>query len=267
MKVTLHLGDCLDILPTLEAGSVDAVVTDPPYKTTDLHFDLGDANNSWIKSLLEVTQANGYLALFGSLELQSLANSLWNIRFGTAWIKPRGTMRSHNAKMPMNQWEPCYVYAHPNHTIAGLTWNKIKIDGEPYSKVQHNTGRRRGWSDSLDRATTSTWTKEGFVSENSGFRWQTDVINGPFKACMPFAERTEHPTQKPENVIMTIIRWLTNPGDLVLDPFMGSGTTGVACVKTGRNFIGIEIDPAYFAIAERRIAEAQQQLQLPLEAI
>lgn len=54
----------------------------------------------------------------------------------------------------------------------------------------------------------------------------------------------------------------TNEGDTILDPFMGSGTTGVACVQTGRNFIGIEIDPTYFAIAEKRIAEAQMQLRL-----
>ena len=63
-----------------------------------------------------------------------------------------------------------------------------------------------------------------------------------------------------------LIEMTTNEGDTILDPFMGSGTTGVACVQTGRNFIGIEIDPDYFAIAERRIAEAQMQLRLPLEA-
>lgn len=74
-----------------------------------------------------------------------------------------------------------------------------------------------------------------------------------------------HPTQKPVKLIRQIIEDYTHEGDTVLDPFMGSGTTGVACVQTGRNFIGIEIDPTYFAIAERRIREAQMQLRLPLE--
>jgi site-specific DNA-methyltransferase (adenine-specific) len=71
-----------------------------------------------------------------------------------------------------------------------------------------------------------------------------------------------HPTQKPVALMAYLIRTYTNPGETVLDICMGSGTTGVACVKTGRNFIGMERDPAYFAIAEKRIAEAR--LQLPL---
>lgn len=78
-------------------------------------------------------------------------------------------------------------------------------------------------------------------------------------------ERTGHPTPRSLDVMTYIVNmfdWQT-----VIDPFMGSGTTGVACVQTGRNFIGIEIDPTYFAIAEKRIAEAQLQPRLPLESI
>ena len=69
-----------------------------------------------------------------------------------------------------------------------------------------------------------------------------------------------HPTQKPLLLMMQIIENFTNPGDTILDPFMGSGTTGVACVETGRNFIGIEIDADYFKIAQRRIADAQSRM-------
>jgi DNA modification methylase len=76
-------------------------------------------------------------------------------------------------------------------------------------------------------------------------------------------KRTEHPTQKPTELMLAILADFTNAGDLVLDPFMGSGTTGVACVQTGRSFVGIEIDPTYYAIAEERIAEAQAQPPLP----
>ena len=76
----------------------------------------------------------------------------------------------------------------------------------------------------------------------------------------------EHPTQKPVGVMkFSIEKAKLREGDTILDPFMGSGTTGVACVQTGRNFIGIEIDPDYFAIAERRIKEAQMQPRLPTE--
>jgi site-specific DNA-methyltransferase (adenine-specific) len=78
-------------------------------------------------------------------------------------------------------------------------------------------------------------------------------------------EKRIHPTQKPVAVMRDIVSAFTRLGDTVLDPFMGSGTTGVACVQTGRDFIGIEIDPGYFAIAERRIKEAQAQMTIPME--
>jgi site-specific DNA-methyltransferase (adenine-specific) len=74
-----------------------------------------------------------------------------------------------------------------------------------------------------------------------------------------------HPTQKPVALMEWLISRNTKPNDTVLDPFMGSGTTGVACVKLNRNFIGVEINPVYFAIAQKRIAEARAQLHLPPE--
>ena len=73
-----------------------------------------------------------------------------------------------------------------------------------------------------------------------------------------------HPTQKPLPLMRWVIERTTSEGDTILDPFMGSGTTGVACVQTGRNFIGVEIDPKYYAIAEKRIKDAQQQMRLSL---
>jgi len=76
-----------------------------------------------------------------------------------------------------------------------------------------------------------------------------------------------HITQKPETVMRYCVERASKPGDTILDPFMGSGTTGVACVQTGRNFIGIEIDPGYFEIAQKRIAEARRQMVLPLEQV
>jgi len=77
-------------------------------------------------------------------------------------------------------------------------------------------------------------------------------------------ERTGHPTQKPSELFVAILRDFTIEGETILDPFMGSGTTGVACVKLNRSFIGIEINPDYFAIAKRRIEEAQMQIALPM---
>ena len=81
----------------------------------------------------------------------------------------------------------------------------------------------------------------------------------------PKSDKNGHPCPKPDKLMIAIVERYTKVGDTILDPFMGSGTTGIACVQTGRNFIGIEIDPEYFAIAERRIKEAQEQLELKVE--
>jgi DNA modification methylase len=79
------------------------------------------------------------------------------------------------------------------------------------------------------------------------------------------AEAVGHPHQKPLRVMRWLVDLCAPPAAAILDPFMGSGTTGVACVQTGRKFIGIEIDPGYFEIAKKRISEAQLQIRMPLE--
>lgn len=96
------------------------------------------------------------------------------------------------------------------------------------------------------------WTNQDFAARTKTFKRRDGFL---------------HPTQKPVAVMKWVLDFVKVPiGATVLDPFMGSGTTGVACVQTGRNFIGIEIDPNYYAIAQRRIAEAQMQPALFTEA-
>jgi len=90
------------------------------------------------------------------------------------------------------------------------------------------------------------------------------MVNSTVAAKMTNDIFTDHPSQKPINLIRKLVEDFTNIGDTILDPFMGSGTTGVACVQTGRNFIGIEIEPKYYAIAEKRIHDAQQQMRLSI---
>ena len=102
------------------------------------------------------------------------------------------------------------------------------------------------------------WTSHKRAVRRYAYMW-----NGMIKQ-MP--EDRYHPTQKPLSLIKWILENYTQSNNVVFDPFMGSGTTGVACVQMGRKFIGCEIDPGYFAIAEKRIREAQMQLRLPMEA-
>ncbi len=115
--------------------------------------------------------------------------------------------------------------------------------------------REFGFNDQAD--CEMIWTNTGKPARIISHRWM---------GAMKESERTQrrvHPTQKPIGLMMKLIRLLTNEGDTVLDPFMGSGSTGVACMLLNRNFIGIEISEEYFAIAQQRIEEARRQMTLP----
>jgi len=205
--VKLYLGDCLEILPTLAAGSVDAVVTDPPY---GIDFESG-----WTGA--KIIGDNDVQARDKML---TCVNGLPKIIFGSPSLPPpagvKATLIWHRPGSGMGDlsfpWKPDYEF--------------IYIIGDGFS---HS---RRG---------SSVLT----------FAWDM------------FRSDAYHPHQKPLPLMKYLLDRLP-PNCTILDPFMGSGTTGVACVQTGRNFIGIEIDPKYYAIAEKRIAEAQLQIRMPL---
>ena len=103
------------------------------------------------------------------------------------------------------------------------------------------------------------WTSHKKAARMFRYMWNGMLKQKP--------EQRFHPTQKPLDLMLWIIERYTDEGDTILDCFMGSGTTGVACARLNRNFIGIEINPQYFEIAQRRIAEAQAQLALPMGAV
>ena len=102
------------------------------------------------------------------------------------------------------------------------------------------------------------WTNQDKTIKRFTYLWN-GLLQAGEKGLPKF-----HPMQKPIALMKYLIERFTQPNDTILDPFMGSGTTGVACVQTGRNFIGIEIEPKYFEIAEKRIAEAQLQMRMPI---
>lgn len=126
------------------------------------------------------------------------------------------------------------------------TYNPQMTEGEPWRKKGgENRAKQYGSIGAMNR-------------ESDGGRYPRSVVmfqNGN-------NNNDGHPTQKPIALYAYLIRTYTNPGDTVLDFTCGSGTTGVACIKTGRNFIGCEIDPTYFAVAQKRISEAAMQLPL-----
>ena len=213
--IQLYLADCLDVLPTLEAGSVDAVVTDPPYGLLFPYSSYDDTRAN-LDSLLDRT-------------IPLLIYNGWRVV-----ILPGITQ----------------VSLYPNPTWIGcVTWNTTGSFGK-YGYSQ--------WMPVL------LYGKDiaGFGNVNGGIL-KSDTIKisgGGGVGFMRNGEKDLHPCPKPLNVMVHLVQRYTEPSTTILDPFMGSGTTGVACVQTGRKFIGIEIDAGYFEIAKQRIEAAQNEM-------
>lgn len=250
------LGDCIEVMKTLPEKSFDAIITDPPYLCTDLHFDKDGLDITELtKTCLPLLKDNGYFISFGSVELLADLAKTFPIRWTGGWLKTNPVMRSAVAKKPMSKLELYAVMAHPKHKVKHLTFNKFKIEeGKPYRRVMHKTGYSRDTRDSITRMNGSGWTKEGYVCEGDSTRWQTDVIKAPNKCSMPLTERTKHPTQKPVKLLTTLIKWCTNENDFILDPFAGSGSTAVACLENNRKYYCIEKNKEYYDWAIERLA-------------
>jgi DNA modification methylase len=208
--VTLYLGDCREILPTL--GKVDAVVTDPPY-------GIGEARkNNASRGKLAVAKDYGVASWDDKTADDAIALSISKARYSVVF-------GGNYYDLPPT---PCW-----------LVWDKLN-----------------GASDFAD--CELAWTNLQKAVRRIQFRW-----NGMLRQNNE--PRGDHPTQKPIEVMRWVIGHLPDDARTILDPFMGSGTTGVAAVKLGRQFIGIEIEPKYFDIACKRISDALKQPDMFIE--
>ena len=247
----LHHGDCLEILPTLADGSIDAIIADPPYGTTACKWDSVIPLEPMWAQLKRVIKPRGAIVLFAAQPFTSalvMSNAEW-FRYAMVWRKtmPLGFMHAKNK--PLNTHEDIVVFsggivAHFGKSESRMTYNPQMKAGKPYRK--HITEKNRSGEHRWLRPSHSDYTLE-----NDGERYPGSVIeysNGN--------SNSQHPTQKPVDLLAYLIRTYTNEGETVLDFTMGSGSTGVAAMKEGRRFVGIELDAGYFDIAKRRIGEA-----------
>ena len=241
VTVDLRLGDCLEIMQELEDGSVDAVVTDPPYGVMK---NLSSVFRPNMTPLLRDVGWDNY----EDEELYNLLNyvadkSLQKCRDGaTSYV-----FCSEDSAYILKQ---AYIK-------AGWHWRMLNIwhKNNP-APVVRRANRPQKATEGIGMATIGK--KNTFNADNMG------KVHNVFNYPIVHHSIRNHPTQKPVDLISELLYRSSNEGDTILDPFMGSGTTGVACVQTGRNFIGIEIEPKYYEIAEARIAEAQLQTRMPI---
>lgn len=234
--VTLYQGGCLQILPTLEAGSVDAVVADLPYGTTACKWDAVIPFAPLWKCYRHVAKDDAAFVLTASQPFTSslVMSNPEAFRYEWIWEKPKATGHLDARRKPLKAHENvCVFYS------QRCTFNPRMTEGTPYTN-RHKPGDTGNCYGEV----------KAYSFENKGTRFPRSVQKFSHVA------KPEHDTQKPVELIAYMVETYSNEGDTILDNTMGSGTTGVACVNTGRKFIGIELDPGYYEIAKRRIQAA-----------
>lgn len=247
---TLYHGDCLSILPTLEGGSIDAVICDPPYGTTNCAWDSVIPFEPMWRELKRLIKPRGAIVLFGSQPFTSalvMSNPKW-FRYDWTWYKNASTGIALANHQPMRCKEDILIFGR-----GMLTFNKQPTR----SKI---TDRKLGGSNGI-RASGSNhypFVKGGETVLLSEWVNPRNVLEFPIESM---AKGRLHPTQKPLALLEYLVKTYTNEGDTVLDFTMGSGTTGHACGNLGRRFIGIEKDEHYFNVAQERIATAYEPLR------
>lgn len=236
--IDLRHGDCLELMKDIPDKSIDAIITDPPYGTTACKWDSVIPFKPMWKQLNRIIKPNGAIVLFGS-EPFSSALRMSNIkyyRYDWIWKKNISTLFQHCNRMPLS-----------NHELISVFY-KSQCYYNPQGLIECNKPNKRG---SMGRN----------LGEGTNNEYVTKYTNYPRRILEFDKDGTLHSTQKPVSLCEYLIKTYTNEGETVLDFTMGSGTTGVACVNTNRNFIGIELDETYFNIAKERISNHIKEME------
>lgn len=238
-KYELHLGDCLEVMKSIPDGSIDLILCDLPYGTTQNKWDsiipLDKIWNEYNRV------CSGAVVLTASQPFTSflVTSNIDNFKYQWVWNKSKVTGVLNAKRQPLRNHEDICVFYQKQPTY--------NPQGVVNCNIQSSTGVSSGKSSSNYGAIRKTESGK-YTQKQTGYPRSVLAIASEGK--------TVHPTQKPLALMEYLIKTYTNEGDLVLDNCMGSGTTGVACMNTGRRFIGIEKDAGYFQVAQGRIMEA-----------
>ena len=245
--IDLRLGDCLEVMKTIEDNSVDAIITDPPYGTTACKWDsVIDFDLMW-EQLNRIIKPNGTIVLFGSepFTTKLRMSNLHNWKYDWIWHKNQPSGQFNASKMPMKAYEIISVFykEQPTYNPQMLQRTEKELKRLSHKSVEG----------------VSTETIYGDIKRKSLNRYEnktkypTNVITNIKCVFNRSREKVKHPTQKPVELMEYLIKTYTNDLDYVLDFTMGSGSTMVACKNLNRNGIGIEKEEKYFNIAQERI--------------
>ena len=239
----LYKGDCLEVMGRMiaEGVKVDAIITDPPYGTTACKWDSVIPFDEMWEQLNRIIKANGAIVLFGSEPFSSALrmSNVKNYKYDLIWKKPNATNPMQAKKRHLMKVENIILFY------------KKQCTYNPQGLVRVDKITKQG--------------KSGIISDRSKSRkseYFQEFSNYPDTILEYKRDKQVHPTQKPLLLMEYLVMTYTNENETVLDFTMGSGSTGVACRNTNRDFIGIELDENYFKIAKERIERHTTQQKL-----
>lgn len=236
--VVLYHGRAEDVLPGLSANSINGVITDPPYGTTACSWDTIIPFDVMWEQLKRITERRGAIVLFGSQPFTSalIMSNPAMFRYEWIWAKSRPTQFLDAQRKPLKAHENILIFS-----SAAPCYYPQKDKGEPNHTVK---GRP------ADSTTNNLYSAYSRIEEKqTPEKYPRSVVR--FNSLDPCKQI--HPTQKPLDLMEYLVRTYSNTDETVLDFTAGSGTTGLACLRLGRKFIGIERDRDYCEIAARRI--------------
>lgn len=250
MKTDLMMGDCLSLMGKVKDGSVDLILCDLPYGTTACKWDAQIQIEPLWTHYRRIIKRNGTILLFGSEPFSSrlrMSNIEW-FKYDWIWRKNRPTGFQHAKNMPLKDYEIISVFSPGSMGHASLLGDR-RMTYNPQGIEIINKECRNGKVHFGNTVGKRPGQKDKYIQTAKNYPQTTLSFTKD--------EKRIHPTQKPVALLEYLIKTHSNKNETVLDNCMGSGSTGVACINTGRNFVGIELDSEYFAAAERRIKEAE----------
>ena len=231
--IQLIHGDCLKEMKKIPDKSIDLVLTDPPYGTTQNKWDSVINLPAMWSQLNRIIKDDGAVVMTAAQPFSSVlvSSNLLNFKYEWIWVKDNGTGFLNAKKQPLRNNESVLVFYNKQATY----YPQMRI-GEPYIAKSNANANKGNYGKFKNNITIS-----------NGERYPLTVIS------FTRDKNKVHPTQKPVALMEYLIKTYTNENETVLDFTMGSGTTGVACKNLKRNFVGIELDETYYNIAKKRI--------------
>lgn len=243
VEIRLYNADCVETMQQLDAAGVDLIITDPPY-------NLGNFMKNRDTNLVKMREN-----YFGAAGWDDLDFDDWEKSMDCFFKEAARVLRKGGSMvvfMAVIKVETLIRLAEKNGFYYKTTGIWHKLNPMPRNMNLHFVNSTEAWVYFTYKKRTGTFNNDGRVLH--------DFIE---TSITPNGERKhgKHPTQKPQQLMDHFVKILSNEGDTVLDPFMGSGTTGVAAKRNNRNFIGIEFNIDYFKAASKRIEEVQDETQ------